>query len=65
MSHAEEIRLRILNDSERPVLMVGMLRSGKTLIEQILASRISAFKQTYPNARIIHTVRNPLDTCLS
>ncbi|MBT4160703.1 MAG: tetratricopeptide repeat protein [Gammaproteobacteria bacterium] len=126
-------------DSDIPVFIVGMPRSGTTLIEQILAShsrvfgagelndmkliaataaRVSVFKQTYPNcipglrkkdyqglsqeylnrltaiaadptvsriidkhplnfqfvgliyslfpkARIIHTIRNPLDTCLS
>ena len=125
-------------DTEAPVFIIGMPRSGTTLVEQILSShsgvfgagelndmklvaataaRISFFKQTYPNcvpglrqtnyqqlaagylkriqayaagdylriidkhplnfqfvgliltmfpnARIIHTIRNPLDTCLS
>ena len=132
-------RARLGNPSEQPIFIVGMMRSGSTLVEQILASHPDAFAagerpdfneayktvrqtlelpETYPetvpllsdeqihqvgdeyisrierlaagrpalriidkmpgnfsaiglirlalpNARIIHTVRDPVDTCLS
>ncbi len=115
------------NDSDQPILIVGMMRSGTSLVEQILASHPQAYgageliywahedrrlrpelkepdvadvadvatrylehlrgfspdarritdkmphnflhlglvRLAFPNARIIHTRRNPVDTCLS
>ncbi len=76
--------------SATPIFVVGMPRSGSTLIEQIVASsragswrrrtaepggsgsrcgqpgrRNSSARLALPNAKIIHGVRNPIDTCLS
>ena len=47
-------------ESARPVFIVGMLRSGTTLAEQILASHPAVF-----GAGELHMQRNPIDTCLS
>ena len=95
--------------SAMPIFVLGMPRSGSTLIEQILAShpqiqgggelrgrwgldgrtylaglpplaegkvrivdklpenflRVGLIRRTLPNAKIIHTVRDPIDTCVS
>ena len=63
-----------------PIFVIGMPRSGTSLVEQILAShssaritdklphnflRVGLLTAVMPQARIIHCVRDPMDTCLS
>jgi Sulfotransferase family len=77
--------------STLPIFVIGMPRSGTTLIEQIIASHpqvhgagelqinsafvtdkmssnyfsVGLIHLALPNAKIVHTMRDPVDTCVS